>query len=382
MSSSAINRTAKILVALVVIVIISVAGFVYFVNVPKRTSSTTSITTTSSTHISSSISLSQETSSTAVSTITTSSSSKTSSSSGLVAGIGIVNSLPQGANYPLGSYYPTGPRFERFRVVQGNQWTSTQYTANQILTMISQLKPNVLERMTTDAIDATLQLPVCSGCAPMDYLQFLNNATADCGCYIIPRLNINTSFWESGEFLSTAKEILQTAVNPQFTILSVDNWGTFCQENNCSCSMDQQIFQPLYQMGWKGVGVLNAASPYYGTCGWSTYAAFDANGNTWAVNQNLLSSIQNDKTQQKILLYDPDFPGQAQKWLASCNPTCDSQIGPIQQVIAQQASQGYTYVYPIEQTFWDANQIKTSSSGTYGGQTLYQIFQNWMNTYN
>lgn len=266
--------------------------------------------------------------------------------------------------------------------MQGDQWTSPQYTANQILSMISQLKPNVLERMTTDSIDANLQVPVCSGCAPMDYLQFLNNATAACGCYIIPRLNINTSVWESGAFLSTAKEILQTPVNPSFTILSVDNWGTFCQENSCTCSLDQQIFQPLYQMGWRGVGVLNAAGPYFGTCGWSTYTAFDANGNTWTVNQNLLSSIQSDKTQQKILLYDPDFPGQAQKWLAQCNPTCDSPISALQQAISQQSAMGYTYVYPVEQTFWDANQITTSSSGQYNGQTLFQIFENWMNQYN
>ena len=381
MSSPSIDKVAKIIVVLVIIVIVTVAGFIYFVSIPGRTSSTHSITTTPSTLTSYSSTVStQEISPTTTNSSTAASSSTTSSASGSISGIGIITALPAGANYPLGSNYPTGPRFERFRVVQGDQWTS-QYTANQILTMISQLKPNVLERMTTDVIDTTLQVPVCSGCVSMDYLQFLNNATAECSCYIIPRLNINTSFWESGDFLTTAREILQTAVNPRFTILSVDNWGTFCQDNTCSCSLDQQIFQPLYQMGWKGVGVLNAASPYYGTCGWSTYTAFDANGNTWTVNQNLLTSIQSDKTQQKILLYDPDFPGPAQKWLAQCDPSCDTPIEAIQEVISQQASQGYTYVYPIEQTFWDANQINTSSSGPFNGQSLYQIFENWTTVY-
>jgi hypothetical protein len=215
----------------------------------------------------------------------------------------------------------------------------------------------------------------------MNYLQFLDNATALCNCYIVPRLDI-ASTWDSGTFVTSAKQILQTPVLRAFTILSIDNWGQFCQSHPCNCTLDQQIFQPLYQMGWKGVGVLNGGPPYWSTCGWSTYTAFTANGNSWVVGQSFLSTIQADKTQQKILLYDPDFPGQAQRWLAQCNPTCDSPISAIQQPISQQAALGYTYVYPIEQTFWDANHINTSSTGQFQGQTLYQIFKTWMNQFN
>lgn len=378
------SNRARLLIVIVVVLIVLLSGVLFYAILPRSTvvittstSMPTSIANTSSSRSSSVSPISTTTS--VMSSIISSTSTGTVSTS---SGIGIVSVLPPGANYPMGSYYPTGPLFVRFRVVQGNQWTSPQYTANQILSMISQLKPNVLERMTTDAINPMLQVPVCSSCASMDYLQFLNNATSVCRCYIIPRLNINTSFWQSGEFLSIAREILQTNVSPRFTILSVDNWGTFCEQNSCTCSLDQQIFQQLYQMGWKGIGVLNAAAPYYGTCGWTTFTDFDTGGNSGAVNQNLLSSIQSDKTQQKILLYDPDFPGQAQKWLAECNPTCDSQITDLQMVVSQQSSTGYTYVYPVEQTFWDANQINTSLSGPYQGQNLYQIFESWMNQYN
>jgi len=131
-------------------------------------------------------------------------------------------------------------------------------------------------------------------------------------------------------------------------------------------------------MGWKGAGVLNGGSPYYSTCGWATFVDFDADANSWAVPQGLLNSIKADQTVQKILLYDPDFPAQAQKFLAQCNPACDSGISSLETAVSQQSTYGYAYVYPVEQTFWDANQILTSPSDPYHGQTLYQIFQGWM----
>ena len=297
----------------------------------------------------------------------------------MVYAIGVVGTPPAGANYPAGAEYPTGPVFARFRVFD-TSWTSPQYDAQQVLAMITQLHPAVLERMTTETIDPSASVPVCGGCQPMTYGQFLNASMAACGCYIIPRLDVNAT-WPAGTFLSAAKEILDTPVSPRFTILSVDNWGSFCLKTaDCTCSLDQQIFQPLYAMGWKGVGVLNAAPSYYSTCGWATYDDFDANS-TETVVQSQLNAIKDDHTVQKILLYDPDFPGSAQNFLSQCNPTCDAAISRLQTAVSQQSTQGYSYVYPIEQDFWDANQIKTSTSGVFGGQTLYEIFQGWMQKY-
>jgi hypothetical protein len=247
--------------------------------------------------------------------------------------------------------------------------------------MIAQLHPDVLERMTTETFDPSAPVPVCDGCEPMTYGQFLNSSMAACGCYIIPRLDVNST-WPAGTFLAAARQILQTPVIPRFEILSVDNWGSFCLKTaNCTCSLDQQIFQPLYAMGWKGVGVLNAAPTYYSTCGWATYDDFDANGKGEVV-QSMLNAIKSDPTVQKILLYDPDFPGEAQGLLAECNPYCDTFVSELQTAVSQQSTYGYTYVYPIEQTFWDANQIKTSPSGAFHGQNLYQIYEDWMREYN
>ena len=289
----------------------------------------------------------------------------------------MVSKPPSGAKYPAGAEYPTGPKFARFRVYQGS-WTSPQYNAQQILAMIADMHPDVLERMTTDAFNVGASVPVCSGCAAMNYGQFLNASMNDCGCYIMPRLDINLT-WQSGAFLTDAQQILNTPVSPRFSILSIDNWQTYCSRtSSCDCTFAQQVFQPLYNMGWKGVGVLNAGSPYFSTCGWATFVDFDIQTKTWSVPQALLTSIKSDQTVQKILLYDPDFPGQAQTFLNQCNPTCDGVITSLQTVVSQQSTYGYAYVYPIEQTFWDANQITTSATGSYHGQTLYQIFQGWM----
>lgn len=269
--------------------------------ITTQTSSTTTTTSTTKTTSSSSTTTSESTTQT-----------NSTSTSTQAYGIGAVTRPPAGANYPSGAEYPTGPKFARFRVYQSG-WTSPQYDAQQILSMISQLRPNVLERMTTNTFNVGASVPACSGCQPMTYGQFLNASMSACGCYIIPRLDINST-WTAGTFLSDAKEILSTPVSPRFAMLSIDNWSYFCSKvASCTCAMAQQIFQPLYAMGWKGVGVLNAGLPYYSTCGWATFIDLDVTASNWTVPQTLLSSIKSDNTVQKILLYDPDFPGRLRR---------------------------------------------------------------------
>jgi hypothetical protein len=130
-------------------------------------------------------------------------------------------------------------------------------------------------------------------------------------------------------------------------------------------------------MGWKGVGVLNAGVPYYGTCGWATYVDFDVTQSNWSINQNLWTSIKSDSTVQKILYYDPDFPGQAQSLLATCDPYCDKASSVMEQAASDQLTYRITYVYPIVQNFWDTTSMLLSN-----GTSIYQIQQNLMNAYN
>jgi hypothetical protein len=307
--------------------------------------------------------------------------------------IGAVTQLPSvGANYSVGAQFPTAQRVIRMRVVDSEgysvsqmQWTSPNEDAQQILSMISQLHPQVLERMTAGVFNWTFQVPVCAGCAPMNYGQFLNASMGECQCYIIPRLDILDT-WSSGTFFSEAKYLLSVPVYPRFTMLSIDQWGDFCSQSGvtCNCNLAQQVFQPLYAMGWKGIGVLDGVAPYYPTCGWATYVDFDIGKANWQVSPTFFASIRADATVQKILLYDPDFPGQAQSLQGTCNSTngsqylgCDEMASAITYAAQNQASMGYTYVYVIEQTFWDSTQMFTSN-----GTSIYDIDLNLINTYN
>jgi hypothetical protein len=303
----------------------------------------------------------------------------------------VINNPPSGAKYAAGSEYPIGPIFVRIRAVdtsgysvQDTQWSLPQYNAQQILSMITDLHPQVLERMTTNVFNWTAPVPVCSTCQAMNYGQFLNASMYACQCYIIPRLDMNLWTGNGTTFLQEAKYLLSVPVYPRFSILSVDNWGTFCASSGgcSSCAFDKQVFAPLYAMGWKGIGVLNAGSPYYGTCGWATYVDFDISSNNWTVNQNLLSEIKADSTVQKILLYAPDFPGQAQK-LETDSP--DQIANIITTIASQQSKYGYTYVYNIVQPLpnngiWDTKTIITSSA--HNGQSLYAIMRGLMQKYN
>jgi hypothetical protein len=295
--------------------------------------------------------------------------------------IGTVSQLPRGANYSVGSEFPDASRMIRVRVIDSTGYSTSSMNwdsplnANQILALINQTRPQVLERMTAGVFNWTAQVPVCPGCSAMTYGQFLNASMAVCGCYIIPRLGIATQSVPS--FLMQAQFLLTVPVFPRLQILSIDNWGSFCSQNGCNCALDQSIFQPLYQMGWKGIGVLNAGPPYYGTCGWATFVDFDVTQSNWSVNQNLWLSIKSDPTVQKILYYDPDFPGQAQALLATCNPSCDQIASVMEQAAADQLAYGITYVYPMVQNFWDATALHLSN-----GTSVYAIQQNLLNTYN
>lgn len=306
--------------------------------------------------------------------------------------IGTVTSLPAGANYSVGAIYPTGQRVIRMRVVDGQgysvaqtDWTSPNENAQQILEMISQLHPQILERMTAGVFNWTSPVPVCNGCSPMTYGQFLNASMGACQCYIIPRLDLLDT-WGNGTFFSEAKYLLSVPVYPRFSILSIDQWEDFCNSTGitCNCALAQQIFQPLYAMGWKGIGVLNGVPPYYPTCGWATYVDFDIAKASWSINSTFLASIKADPTVQHVMLYDPDFPGQAASLTATCGSSsggkyndCNEMANVIAYAAQNQAVYGYTYVYDIEQTGWDSTQMYVSN-----GTSIYDIELNLMNQYN
>ncbi len=340
----------------------------------------------------------------------TSTSSGTTSSSGCSfngLAICIINQLPLGANYPVGSWYPGGTRFVRMRMVQGQGWSSPGLNAQQALLMITQMKPQVLERMTDWPINSGVlnqQVPVCSGCSSMTYAQFLDSATIDCGCYITPRLSLDSVkngiappnfVWNdcsqpaySNYFECEAYNLYNSPITPHLEMLSVDNWWGDCTSGNSayncnSCSWDASVFAPLYAMGWKSVTTLNGGG-YVSSCGWTPYVTFDSGA---GVTTETLSAIQNDPTVLRIFMYDPDFPGPAQNLQATC--TSSSIPGNIityrgcgqlaQQVTmaAKNQADGYTYVYTIEQTFWDTTQMFLSN-----GTSIYTVMLNLMNRYN
>jgi hypothetical protein len=306
---------------------------------------------------------------------------------------GNVTTLPPRANYSLGSIYPTAQKIIRIRVVdtQGYsatemRWTSPNENAPQILSLISQTRAQALERMTAGVFNWTFQVPVCSGCAPMSYGQFLNASMGACQCYIIPRLDLQIAASQGlSTFLSEARYLLTVPVYPRFQILSIDNWGSYCNVNYCGCSFAQSVFQPLYAMGWKGIGVLNGLPPYHPTCGWATYVTIDINKTTWQINTSFIDSVKADPTVQRILLYDPDFAGQALALQSTCgsgsNTTtlqgCNYLASAITYAAEEQSLYGYTYVYVIEQTWWDSTRMFISN-----GSSIYDVQLALLSKYN
>jgi hypothetical protein len=51
-------------------------------------------------------------------------------------------------------------------------------------------------------------------------------------------------------------------------------------------------------------------------------------------------------------------------------------IGPAQ------STDGFYFVYPIVQSFWDSNNHTTDPSGQYGGASIYSVMMGMMQQYN
>jgi hypothetical protein len=318
----------------------------------------------------------------------------------------VITKLPPDANYSIDSWYPGGARSIRMRLENyaGSGWTSPNVNAQQALAMITQLKPDVLERMISqpyDSAELNQDVPVCSGCSPMTFLQFLDNATHDCSCYITPRLSVSSidngiappndnlndcsSPTYSGYFVCQAYAEYNTPITPHLEILSLDDWQSSCANDknfNCgSCSWIGSVFQPLYAMGWKGVSTLNGGG-YYSACGWATYVGFDSGSQ---INTGLLTKIQADPTVMRVFMYDPDFPGPAQSLQGTCSSSdpqneytgCDTVGSTVTMAAENQAKYSYTYVYAVEHTFWDTKRMFLSN-----GTSIYQLMSSLLSTYN
>ena len=270
---------------------------------------------------------------------------------------------------------PPGTRFIRIRALNPRSaWALPGYDAQQVLSMITQLKPGALERYTTGRQNPNAQVPVAPGSPPMTAGEFLNESMRACNCYIIPGVSLYE--YDHGTFFSTSQALLGLPVYPKMQYLSLDKWHDFNQ--NHSSDEVKGMFQQLYSQGWAGIGV-NANGGYFPTYGYATFSDFRIDPSNWQPDMANLATVKSESNVKVVLLYI-DFPRPMDQF-AALSPDQEAQI-LTDNIAPAQSSDGFYFVYPIVQAFWDSNNHVTAPGGPYGGASIYSVMMGLMQQYN
>jgi hypothetical protein len=89
--------------------------------------------------------------------------------------------------------------------------------------------------------------------------------------------------------------------------------------------------------------------------------------------------VKGDSSIKEAFLYI-DFPNTMKQFMSLYTP--DQQADVLTNLASLQAQDGYKFVYPLLQGFWDSTQVFTSATGKYGGASLYTVMTNLIQQYN
>jgi hypothetical protein len=309
------------------------------------------------------------------------------------AGAGCYDGGPLGA----GRAPPVGKRWVRIRALDATGWSLTgvgvngtqSYTAQDILTMIRELQPDVLERYTTGAMSPDMLVPTSPDAGldgGMTVLQFLQASLDACqlhdgGCYMIPRVTLDE--YDAGTIYRTTRELFGLPLTPPLRYLSLDNWTPF-YGGHSECEI-RNLFEALYGEGWQGLAVIwsQPASPLIDdlTFGEVTSALAKDAGNWKAFHPDFgtIKLVQSNGLGQ-VLNYI-DFPTQIQTFIDLLDVNQEAMALENNYAPAQ-ADGGFFFVYPIIQGPWDAPHRMTSADGGFAGESLYEVMKQLMQTYN
>ncbi len=290
---------------------------------------------------------------------------------------------------------PTGPPGESFIRIRpldnqgcsgcnGNAvWSLPNYYAENVLSLISYMKPNVLERYTSGPLNATMLVPTVPGDPVMNVAQFLNASVDACNCYLIPRINMSIGV---ANVLIQAKALRQFPVKTKMKYLSLDWWGAFARNN--SAANVTTLFTQLYGQGWKGIGINGCGGEIANALTYPSFVDVCVTTSDWQPNQQQLKIAQSESNIKKIILYI-DFPSEMQKF---SELNTDQEANVMSNLASLQSADTYKLDYNLLQvltfnsvlngTIWDTSQRFTSANGIWHGESLTQVFKGLEKQYN
>ena len=280
----------------------------------------------------------------------------------LLLGAGV---LPVMAEMPNGIYVRIDALDNPMKHGGTARWAPKNHDAHDILKMIAELKPDVLDRFMNGAQNPSVEVPVKPGSPKMTVIQFLNaSAKAGApGCRLVPKIHLN-SVWPETYRLKTAENLLKLPVTPRITAISLDCY--FSDKKPGAKERSRVRLMKFKKMGWVDMG-FNFSGGRKETFGLGSFAYVIPNAQ-W--KPAFLDILKREKIKRRLVHFD--YPPQIKRF-GKLPP--DKQAHILDKLSAQQKNRGYRLVYPILYSGYDATKKVTSKKGPYKGETVYQVIK-------
>lgn len=249
------------------------------------------------------------------------------------------------------------------------RWMLNEYTAQDILKYIEELKPDCLERFITGKQDPNMLVPVDEGEEPMTVVDFLNAAVKAGSekCIIVPKLNMK---WNEEYFFEAAQNLYDLPLEKPIRNINLDCWPDYWKEH--SEEEIEAMLKRVKDIGYEVIGI-NMTGAYHEGFGYVDYMDFNIDKEKWEVNVKTLNRLKSDPELDQYFMYI-DYPGAMNEFRAQ--NTADEQADIYtNNIYPSQFEYGYTFVYALFQDDWDARQLFTSEDGPYNGKSIYDVIK-------
>lgn len=256
---------------------------------------------------------------------------------------------------------------------------SKDYTAQDVLEMITELKPDCLERFITGYYNPEDLVPVREGYPEMTILEFLNAAilAGSEKCHIVPKLNLRWLAWGREDyFWKSAQALYDLPLVRPIRNINLDVWDIYCNEIHTTSGQRAELFKRLREIGYVEIGV-NMTGLYRENDPQIDYASFNIDKQTWEIKSDVIQTLKRYPNIKRLYLYI-DYPGTMDVFRLN-SPDRQAEIY-YENIFPNQEKKGFTYVYPIIQDSWDANTSITTKNGPYKGKTMYEISKELLNS--
>jgi hypothetical protein len=271
----------------------------------------------------------------------------------------------------------TKKRYIRLRTIGTTGWqdqyAGVSYSPQDILNIITDLQPTLLERYINGLPNGGSPDYVLPG--GMNIVDFLDSSVkaGAIGCYMTPRLGCELIYNNGGDttaFFDLSSKYLDFPVKAPWREVSVDNFAQLSQQYP---TMVESVLQELYSQGWNSVGVTDFDS-YWKDYGLATFTlvGFDKSNN-WQVKAQLINAIRENSPNIKTIIGTIDYPGPTEDLLNIYNNQGGDAVANIIRYIFQNQNQ-YGYIYSPD-ILMDDSVIWDSMRLSYSGGTLYDLIR-------